>query len=347
MSQFDFGTIDPNTKSGTQLALDLNSFRDALNSLNKGSSRPIYAQPGMLWIRESSSSQWDLCLFDGDTDYTLRSINPTTNDFIGIPQSQIEGLGATFSDLDSKYVGKNSATGAATLPSGTTAQRPALPVAGMTRYNTTLAEYERYQGGAWVPFNVMDKAFNEASVVTVESGTTVDIANVKANTVNISGTSTITEFTTTVSGVIRRLIFQGVLTITHSSPALSLPGGSDIVTNAGDVLELVSVGNGWKCINYQPNKSGRGRTWKDVTSQRGQGITYTNSGYTVKQILITRGVSSNTNNSSTLIINGVAIHSLNSANTQTFTITADVDPGQTYRLNLTGSAVFLLWAELD
>lgn len=93
MSQFDFGTIDPNSKSGAQLALDLNKFRDALNSGHKGSVRPSYAQAGMQWVRETSSTQWDLMFFDGDTDFAIRSINPTTNTLLQIPSSQIGGLG--------------------------------------------------------------------------------------------------------------------------------------------------------------------------------------------------------------------------------------------------------------
>lgn len=93
MSQFDFGTINPNSKSGAQLALDLNNFRNALNSGHKGSVRPSYAQAGMLWVRETSSAQWDLMWFDGDTDFAIRSINPTKNTLLEIPSSQIDGLG--------------------------------------------------------------------------------------------------------------------------------------------------------------------------------------------------------------------------------------------------------------
>ena len=92
MSQFDFATIDPNAKSGTQLAVDLNNWRDALHSGHRGASRPAYAQGGMLWVRETSAEQWDLMFYDGDTDFVLRSVNPTTNQLIGVPQASIAGL---------------------------------------------------------------------------------------------------------------------------------------------------------------------------------------------------------------------------------------------------------------
>ena len=36
-------------------------------------------------------------------------------------------------------------------PKGTTAQRPAVPILGGLRYNTTIAAFESYNGSAWVP----------------------------------------------------------------------------------------------------------------------------------------------------------------------------------------------------
>lgn len=45
-----------------------------------------------------------------------------------------------------------TATGAVKLTAGTTAQRPATPLAGMERWNTTLAVKEIYDGANWVPY---------------------------------------------------------------------------------------------------------------------------------------------------------------------------------------------------
>ena len=42
-----------------------------------------------------------------------------------------------------------SSTGALSVPSGTTAQRPSSPVNGMLRYNTTIPQLEIYLGGTW------------------------------------------------------------------------------------------------------------------------------------------------------------------------------------------------------
>lgn len=42
-----------------------------------------------------------------------------------------------------------SSTGFLQLPIGTTAQRPAIPVSGMIRYNTDEASIEAYVDGQW------------------------------------------------------------------------------------------------------------------------------------------------------------------------------------------------------
>jgi hypothetical protein len=113
MSQFDFATIDPNAKSGTQLAVDLNNWRDALHSCHRGAERPAYAQGGMLWVRETSSEQWDLMFYDGDTDFVLRSVNPTTNQLIGIPQDGVAGLPAAIVAIGEAQASADAAQAAA------------------------------------------------------------------------------------------------------------------------------------------------------------------------------------------------------------------------------------------
>lgn len=148
-----------------------------------------------------------------------------------------------------------TATGAAIMPVGTTAQRPASPVSGMLRYNADLLEWDRYQGGKWLPLNVMDKAFNEAPPATLASAATVNIGAALSNTVNISGTTTITAFDTIAAGAIRRLNFLGALTLTHNATSLTLPGGVNITTRAGDVAEFLSLGGGnWRCLKYSERK---------------------------------------------------------------------------------------------
>ena len=58
------------------------------------------------------------------------------------------GVASATSLAVSGFVGTAS-TGAITMPVGTTAQRPASPVAGMQRINTTTGYLEVYNGGGW------------------------------------------------------------------------------------------------------------------------------------------------------------------------------------------------------
>lgn len=95
-------------------------------------------------------------------------------------------------------------------------------------------------------------ALNEAPIVTLASAATVDIGAAAANTIIISGTTTITSLGTIASGTKRVLVFQGALTLTHNATSLILPSGANIVTAAGDCAEFVSIGSGnWKCTDYQ------------------------------------------------------------------------------------------------
>lgn len=80
MSQFDFGTINPDLKSGSGLASDLNSWRDALHSLHRGSTRPTYAVQGMRWI-DDSATPWLIKMYNGaslGTDTVIGSYDQTT-----------------------------------------------------------------------------------------------------------------------------------------------------------------------------------------------------------------------------------------------------------------------------
>lgn len=93
MSQSDFGTIVPSTKSGTQLATDLNNWRDAVHSAHKGSSRPSYATAGTFWVNDAATP-WILYCYDGADDISLGTINATTNVFTP------SGTTTSFTDTD-------------------------------------------------------------------------------------------------------------------------------------------------------------------------------------------------------------------------------------------------------
>jgi hypothetical protein len=89
------------------------------------------------------------------------------------------------------------------------------------------------------------------SSATAASASTVNLAAVPQGVVSISGTTTITALGTVSAGIMKTLIFQGILTFTHNATSLILPGGASITTAAGDVAVMVSEGSGnWRCLGY-------------------------------------------------------------------------------------------------
>lgn len=87
---------------------------------------------------------------------------------------------------------------------------------------------------------------------TLASAATTDLGTVGSQNVTVTGTTTITSFGTVAAGTFRRLVFSGVLTLTHNATSLILPQGGNVVTAVGDSLEAVSLGSGnWRVTSYQ------------------------------------------------------------------------------------------------
>lgn len=86
---------------------------------------------------------------------------------------------------------------------------------------------------------------------TTASGATVNLGNINANQIEITGTTTITSFGTTgQSGIRKTLRFASILTLTNGA-SLVLPGGANITTAAGDIAVFVKwPSNIWYCVSY-------------------------------------------------------------------------------------------------
>ncbi|MCC7041117.1 MAG: hypothetical protein IT516_12485 [Burkholderiales bacterium] len=107
-------------------------------------------------------------------------------------------------------------------------------------------------GGSSFTGGTLTTALNEAPITTLASASTTNVGAQDVNTISISGTTTITAFDTIASGAVRRLVFQGALTLTHNGSSLILPTAANITTAAGDVATFVSLGSGnWRCVGYQ------------------------------------------------------------------------------------------------
>lgn len=88
--------------------------------------------------------------------------------------------------------------------------------------------------------------------VQLASGATTDIGGQNSMFVEITGTTTITSFSTNYNGP-RFLRFTGILALTHNATTLNLPGAANITTAAGDTAIAIpnQAGNGWNVVNFQ------------------------------------------------------------------------------------------------
>lgn len=149
----------------------------------------------------------------------------------------------------------SSATGTTNWNDSTNYKRMGVAVVGASTITswTDWREYGAGAGGGGGSFTggTLASALNEAPAVTIASSSTVNIGAAAANTITVSGTTTITAFDTIAASAVRRVVFSGILTLTHNATSLILPTGANITTAAGDAAEFVSLGSGnWRCVNY-------------------------------------------------------------------------------------------------
>ncbi len=153
MSQHDYNLANA---SGASFRNDLNNVLAAIASVNSGSGSPGTTFAGQVWEDTSTTP----------STYKLR--NAANNAWVELFQVETDGSFTL------------AGTGSLTVPDGTTAQRSASPAAGMIRFNTTLSQYEGYDGSAWG--NLSAATGKILQVVTAETSTTVSTANELAYT---------------------------------------------------------------------------------------------------------------------------------------------------------------------
>ncbi len=149
---------------------------------------------------------------------------------------------------------------ALTLPSGTDAQRPAVPEAGMIRFNTTVNRFEGYTGTAWIQFgSVIDADRNTYVIPELSPGSNENTLYFYADG-NLAATLNSTQFDINQLTV-DQITINGNRIVTNSTNAdLELrPNGTGAVvidgfrittntitnTNLNAVTELQSTGDGY------------------------------------------------------------------------------------------------------
>ena len=95
---------------------------------------------------------------------------------------------------------------------------------------------------------------------SLASATALNAAALAGNIFDVTGTTTITSILTMGIGTIIWLQFDGALTLTHNANDLVLPGGVNIVTQAGDIACLYEYASAdWRLISYIHGTATNGR----------------------------------------------------------------------------------------
>jgi hypothetical protein len=86
---------------------------------------------------------------DGQTPAT-GNLDMNSNKIVNLAAGSTTGDGVNYTQFVAAFVNPTfTGTEYMLIPKGTTGQRPTVPVDGEMRYNTTTAQFEGYQGGAW------------------------------------------------------------------------------------------------------------------------------------------------------------------------------------------------------
>jgi len=195
--------------------------------------------------------------------------------------------------------------------------------------------------------------FSQGVMSDLASTATTDIGLQNTNFLRITGNTTITSFGSNYRGP-RFLVFEGVVTLTHSS-TLVLPGNANITTAAGDVLIAIpgatlGTADKWLVVAYQKANTAPG--YANIPGGFGFRNRLINANPIVNQRGYVSGTATTTANQYTLdrwrvVVSGQSVSWTDSGLTRTVTCPAggleqviegvNIEGG-TFTLNWTGTA---------
>ena len=240
MSQYDFGTINPASKSGTDLAADLNSWRTAINSSHKGSTAPTYRIAGTVWL-DDASTPWLDKIYDG-TDWIVRgSVNASTNAYTPY--------------LAGVAIGNSSTSAVGLIEQATSAEVLAMSSSTLAVTPSTLGALHK-QGSTLTAANALSIGSGNGGLFEVDGATDVHSISDAGSPGN--GRSVILRFIHATPGLLRHNV--------SGTERVFLPGAVDIDLKQNDIVKLTRLGANWHLTGYIPyasitlanNKLGRG-----------------------------------------------------------------------------------------
>ena len=190
---------------------------------------------------------------------------PTASSIPNVPAGDIAATTVqdAIDELDTEKVGiagTETITGDKTL-SGTTVISGATTISGVTTLSgatTTISGSTTISGTLAASEDVtLAKTLIQVKGSDVASASALTLGD--GNYFDVTGTASITSITTKGIGAVVKLHFDASLTIAHHATDLVLPGGTNILTSAGDELEFVEYATGdWRLTTSSSGSRFRG-----------------------------------------------------------------------------------------
>lgn len=373
MSQFDFGTINPDLKSGSGLASDLNSWRDALHSMHRGSTRPTYAVQGMRWI-DDSATPWLIKMYNGaslGTDTVIGSYDQTTGAYTPVlsnnqvtPANMIRtgtagqvltsgGPGADPSYQPAPGVGKIQTIGASVAASALTVSAGdlSLDFRSTTLGSGTVSSVSGTPVNLVVPsgatLGTINAVQSQLVVIAMNNAGTIELA-----VVNLSGGNNLDETTlistTAVSSAAdaANVVYSTAARTNLPFRVIGLIQSTQATAGTWATAPSLIQGAGGQAIAAM-GTIGHGQTWQDMIASRAVGTTYYNTTGRPITVSVRASISAG---GSYIIFNcqgvGTAFAVAYGPGVQV-TVVGIVPPGASYLVTQTGgTATLIMWAEL-
>jgi membrane-bound inhibitor of C-type lysozyme len=232
----------------------------------------VRQEPGVAYTCSGNQITFTTAVESSDDCYVVFQGRAVTSNII---ESQNIADGAiTNAKLSQGYVSYDSTTGAATLPAGTTAQRPASPVNGMVRYNTTEDYLEEYRSGQWL---VLSNVFSASGGTITESGGYRIHTFTSSGTFSVESGSSEVEYVVVAGGGAGGYEAGGGAGGYRSSVVGESSGGgssaeSKLSVSSGSYTVTVGAGgSGIESANQSPPISGSNSTFASITAVGGGG----------------------------------------------------------------------------
>lgn len=149
--------LETPTVNGASVLLNAGGVPSILSDIT--ANRPLAGTAGRLFVDTTTN------LLQRDTGSAWVNVGSSST-YTGTA-NQIAVTGTVISLAPNPII---PGTESLTLPVGTTAQRPALPIAGDIRYNSTLGYNEKYTGAYWGPLGLLLQQTTLA--IAAQTGTT-------------------------------------------------------------------------------------------------------------------------------------------------------------------------------